>query len=131
MDVAPDTTDGPPASAARPTGGGAPGADAAGHAPRVEVVAGPGVREFVAARGGRLYVWAVEHRCCTGGLTLLEADVSPAPGRQPPGTVLPVEGFELRLDAARRGLPRRLVLELGSRGRRVRAYWNDCAFVID
>jgi hypothetical protein len=114
MDIAPDT--GPPTPAT---------------ATRVEVVAGPGVREFVAARGGRLYVWAVEHRCCTGGLTLLEADVSPRPGRRSPGALLPVEGFEVRLDAARHGSPRRLVLELGRRGRRVRAYWNGCGFVID
>ncbi len=96
-----------------------------------EIVAGPGVREFVAARGGRLYVWTVEHRCCSGGLTLLEADVT-APRRPPgAGAALPAEGFELLLDAGAHGRPRRLVLELGRRGRRVRAYWDGCAFLID
>ncbi len=123
MDVAPDTAQSSTANAAPPAVGGAESS--------VEVVAGPGVAEFVTAGGGRLYVWVEEHRCCTGGLALLEADVSPRPGRPPAGTLLPVEGFELRLDAARHGLPRKLVLELGRRGRRVRAFWNGCAFVID
>jgi len=100
-------------------------------APRTEVTVGAGVREFVAARGGRLYVWAVVHRCCTGGLALLETDVAP-PARRPfAGTALPVDGFELSFDAGRRTAPRTLVLELARRGRRVNAYWNGCAFAID
>jgi hypothetical protein len=93
------------------------------------VVAGDGVGAFVTRQGGRLYVWTTEHRCCSGGLTLLETGVT-APGGWKPW-LKPIDGggFELYLDGGGHGRPRTLVLELARRRRKVRAYWNDCAFV--
>jgi hypothetical protein len=94
------------------------------------VVAGPEVRDFVARHGGRLYVWTVDHRCCTGQLTLLEAAVTRPAGWRSPEPPLDAAGFELHLDAGAHGRPRELVLELTRRGRRVRAFWNNFAYVI-
>jgi hypothetical protein len=93
------------------------------------VIAGPGVADFVARHGGRLYVWTVERRCCSGGLTLLETDVVPRSRRHVGVEPLDGGGFELYLDGGPHGLPRSLVLELAARGRKVRAYWNDRAFI--
>jgi hypothetical protein len=93
------------------------------------IVADDRVRAFVARRGGRLYVWTVDHRCCSGRLTLLEADVArPAKWRSP---VEPIDagGFELFLHGGAHGRPQTLVLDLSRRGRKIRAFWNDCAFV--
>ncbi|HUK76701.1 MAG TPA: hypothetical protein VL117_03780 [Thermoleophilia bacterium] len=96
---------------------------------RVRVVVGAGVSDFVNARGGRLYVWATLHRCCTGGLTLLDAGVEPPARRRSHFTPLDADGFELSFDGGVHGLPETLVLELTRGKRKVRAYWNDCAFV--
>ena len=92
------------------------------------VVADDAVRDFVVQRGGRLYVWAVAHRCCGGAMTFLEADVTP-PARRPPVTPIDGGGFELYFDGGRRGRPQTLELTLERRGHKVRAYWNGCAFV--
>ena len=94
------------------------------------VVAGAEVRAFVACHGGRLYVWTVDHRCCTGQLTLLEADVTRPPGWRSAEGPLDADGFELHLDTGAHGRPRELVLELTRRGRGVRAFWNNLAYVI-
>jgi hypothetical protein len=93
------------------------------------VIAGPGVAAFVARHGGRLYVWTTERRCCSGGLTLLEADVLPRSRRHAGVEPLDGGGFDLYFDGGPHGLPHSLVLELTRRGRKVRAYWNDRAFI--
>ena len=98
-------------------------------AARVGVLAGDEVRDFVNARGGRLYVWTTLHRCCTGGLTLLDAGLEPPAKRRSRFTPLAADGFELRFDGGVHGLPETLVLELSRGKRKVRAYWNDRAFV--
>jgi hypothetical protein len=108
-------------------GAAAAGAAALPGAPTV--AAGPGVADFVARHGGRLYVWTVERRCCSGGLTLLETDVVPRARRHVGVEQLEGGGFELHLDGGSHGLPRSLVLELTPSGRKVRAYWNDRAFI--
>jgi hypothetical protein len=93
------------------------------------VQAGQGVAAYVHEHGGRLYVWKVVHRCCTGGLILLETGVEP-PARPLSGfTRLDADGFELWFDGGRR-LPETIVLELSRRKRRVRAFWDGCAFVL-
>lgn len=114
-----DRTDNEPRASAPVTGVARP--------PRVQ--AGDDVRDFVNARGGRLYVWTTLHRCCTGGLTLLDAGVEPPAKRRSRFTVLDTDGFELRFDGGVHGLPETLVLELTRGKRKVRAYWNDRAFV--
>ena len=102
----------------------------AGPPARVRVVAGDGVGEFVNARGGRLYVWTTLHRCCTGGITVLDTGLEPPAGRSSHFAPLDADGFELRFDGGVRGLPETLVLELSRRKRKVRAYWNDLAYVM-
>ncbi len=94
------------------------------------IVAGAGVRDFVARNGGRLYVWTIDHRCCTGQLTLLRADVTRPPGWRSTRPPLDETGFELHFDSGAHGQPRELVLELSRRGRAVRAFWNGCAYVM-
>ena len=44
-------------------------------------------------------------------------------------TRLDADGFELSFDGGRR-LPETIVLELSRRKRRVRAFWDGCAFVL-
>ena len=96
---------------------------------RVRVRAGDGVGDFVNARGGRLYVWTTLHRCCTGGLTLLDTGLDPPARRSSHFARLDVDGFELRFDGGVHGLPETLVLELSRGKRKVRAYWDDRAYV--
>jgi hypothetical protein len=95
--------------------------------PHVE--AGQGVAAYVHEHGGRLYVWKVVHRCCTGGLILLETGVEPPARPVSRFTRLEADGFELWFDGGRR-LPETIVLELSRRKRRVRAFWDGCAFVL-
>lgn len=95
------------------------------------IVAGAEVRAFVARHGGRLYVWTVDHHCCGArSLTLLEAAVTRPPGWSPAIGPLDAAGFELYFDTGAHGRPRELVLELTRRGRGVRAFWNNCAYLI-
>jgi hypothetical protein len=93
------------------------------------IVADDRVRAFVAQHGGRLYVWAVDHRCCSGRLSLLETDVARPARWRSTGEPIDAGGFELFLDGGFHGRPQTLVLDLGRRGRKVRAFWNDCAFI--
>jgi hypothetical protein len=115
-----------PAASAEAPGAPTPSAPTPG-APTV--IAGAGVADFVARHGGKLYVWTVERRCCSGGLTLLETDVVPRSRRHVGVEPFDGGGFELYLDGGPHGLPHSLVLELRARGRTVRAYWNDRAFI--
>lgn len=95
----------------------------------MDIRAAGDVAVFVRARGGVLYVWTSSHRCCSGPLTLLDASAE-AP-RRGDRRLLPVaaDGFEVLVDFGRRHGPRELVLELGARGRSVRAHRDDRAFV--
>ena len=96
----------------------------------IRIVAPPEVREFVRARGGKLYVWTVPHFSPRGTLTLLEtATIRPA--KRAGGFARFAAGdFSLYLDCGPRAWPDELVLELKRRRRVVRAYWNDCAYVM-
>jgi hypothetical protein len=95
------------------------------------IVAGAEVRAFVARHGGRLYVWTVDHRCCGArSLTLLEAAVTRPPDWSPAIGPLDAAGFELYFDTGAHGRPQELVLELTRRRRAVRAFWNNCAYLI-
>ncbi len=93
----------------------------------VEIVAPADVRDFVAARGGRLFVWISLHRGIRCTLALLEASTEyPATGdlyfRR-----IPADGFELYLEARQRIWP--MTMEFALRRRRVEAYWNGLAWV--
>jgi hypothetical protein len=95
------------------------------------IVAGAEVRAFVARHGGRLYVWTVDHRCRGARrLTLPETAVTRPAGWSPAIGPLDAAGFELYFDTGAHGRPRELVLELTRRGRGVRAFWNNCAYLI-
>jgi hypothetical protein len=93
----------------------------------MEVVASSEARDFVRERGGRLFVWTKNSRCCSP-ITYLRASTE-APERGAFRRV-ETEDIELFIAAGVRTLPE--VLEIGVRGRRrphIEAYWNGCAFV--
>jgi hypothetical protein len=94
----------------------------------VRVVASAEAVARIAELGGRLYVWPRSGRCCQHGLAWLEA--APEPPRagfefEP----VPTSEFELFL-ARMASLPDELHVDVaGFRGRRVAAYWDNCAYV--
>jgi len=93
----------------------------------VEIVASAEVREFIAARGGRLFVWISVHRgvCCC--LVLLETATELPDSRDLYFRRICVEGFDLYLEARQRIWPK--TLELAVRRRRIEAYWNGLAWI--
>jgi hypothetical protein len=86
--------------------------------------------EFVRAHGGHLYVWAGSSVCC-GGTRFIEASTEP-PADLDRFVTVPSAGFELFVRAAGPDeLPDELQIDLGGiRRRRVRAYWNGCAYLL-
>ena len=96
----------------------------------VSVTASASAAEHIRTRGGRLYVWARSKACC-GGTRFIEASTQPPADA---GTFLPVpiEAFQLFIrPTGLHGLPEELHIDLGGlRRRRVRAYWNDCAYLL-
>jgi hypothetical protein len=95
----------------------------------VKVIAKSDVADLVRRRGGRLYVWADPHRCCTGAMTYLATSSEPPPDRT--FAAHSADGFELYLDPGSASPPEELHLALkGWREERVEAYWNGCVFVI-
>jgi hypothetical protein len=96
----------------------------------MRVLASDEVREHIARRGGRVYVWTTDHRCCSGRLTLLKADTTRPPRWQGRSDPLEAEGLEVFLDTGFHGQPLDLELELRGRKKRISAFWNGCAFVI-
>ena len=121
----------PPAPPAHPAHPAHPARSARSARSAPTIVAGAEVRAFVARHGGRLYVWTVDHRCCGArSLTLLEAAVTRPPDWSPAIGPLDAAGFELYFDTGAHGRPQELVLELTRRGRGVRAFWNNCAYLI-
>jgi len=94
----------------------------------VEVVVSPEAREFVDAHGGALYVRSHGHRCCAGPITLLDVTTQAPPDA---GTFAPVGAADptvrYRGDPAEG--PHVLTIELrGILRRRLRAYWDGCAY---
>jgi hypothetical protein len=96
----------------------------------IRIVAPADVREFVRGRGGKLFVWTVPHFSPRVTITLLET-ATERPAGPAEGFVRFAAGdFDLYLDCGRRAWPTELVLELKRRRRLVRAYWNNCAYVM-
>jgi hypothetical protein len=95
----------------------------------VLVAASNAARDLIRECGGSLYVWATDHRCCGGRLTLLDSSTS-APHTGFGSESIEADGFTVFLDAGRRGRPAELVLEVrGVRRKRIEAFWNGCAYV--
>jgi len=95
----------------------------------MQVEASDDVRNLIGERGGRLYLWVTCHGYCFGGISLLEADTQRPRDETRHFRRVRINGLELYLDAARRLWPQKLVLELRGHRHRVRAYWNDQAWV--
>ena len=92
----------------------------------MEVVAGSGVGQFVAERGGRLFVWTDSHRCCSGNITYLQTSTDARDAG--PFTPFESSGFVVWFESGVRP-PDELHLEVkGLRRKHVEAYWNGCAF---
>src|ERR1700728_1401539 len=86
---------------------------------------------FIAAAGGRLWVWAARPRmCCAGAPAYMHAATGAPPDRSG-FTRIPVAGLELWFRAP--AGPRARGLEVGRRGKRrprVEAYWDGCLFAL-
>ena len=97
----------------------------------VRVETSPEAAAFVAAHGGRLWVWAARPRlCCAGTPAYMHAATG-----QPQGlsgfTHVHAAGLDLLCRLPAGAVPE--VLEIGLRGRRrprVEAYWDGCLFAL-
>ena len=85
----------------------------------------------MAARGGRLWVWAAHpRRCCAGVPAYMHAATTPPPGRT---GFVPVDAPGLELWFLAPAGTRPDVLEIALRGRRrprVEAYWDGCLYAL-
>jgi len=92
----------------------------------VEMVAPADVRDFVAAHGGRVFVWISVHRGFPLTICLLDASL-----KQPKGDLgfrrIGGPGFDVYLEATQRIWPR--TMEFGLRRKHVEAYWNGLAWI--
>jgi hypothetical protein len=97
----------------------------------VRVRATPQAAELIARSGGRLFVWASDHRCCGGRLTTLETGSErpePRRGAARDFRPVPADGFTLLVATGTRG-PDELILEVhGLRRPTIRAYWDGCVY---
>jgi hypothetical protein len=94
----------------------------------VEVVAPDEVRDFVAAHGGRVYVWISVHRGVLSALSLLETSLEHPTRGDLCFRRVAAPGFELYLEATQRIWPKRMEFALRRR-RRLEAYWNGLAWI--
>jgi hypothetical protein len=97
----------------------------------MQVDVSPDAAGYVAARGGRLWVWAAHPaRCCAGTPAYMHAATAPPPGRTGFAPV-PAPGLELWFLAPAGARPD--VLEIALHGRRrphVEAYWDGCLYAL-
>jgi hypothetical protein len=97
----------------------------------VRVQIGQEAAEFVAARGGSLWVWAARPRLCCAGTPAYMHAATGAPPDLSGFTPIPVARLELWFRAP--AGPHPDVLEIGLRGKRhprVEAYWDGCLFAL-
>jgi hypothetical protein len=86
-------------------------------------------RARITARGGRVYVWVVVQRSCSGPLRLLQASTRPPAGRHDFARVAQ-GGVELWLGTAGRDWPGELGIEAAGWLRpRLHAYWNGRVYL--
>jgi hypothetical protein len=85
-------------------------------------------REFVAARGGTLFLRVRHNRCCSGGLTFLDATTSADRDRDR-YEQLGVADLDVRLFHLGSVLPSTVSVEVRGKLRpRLVAYWDGCAY---
>jgi hypothetical protein len=102
--------------------------DATDVATDVEIVAPDEVRDFVAAHGGRLFVWVSTHPGMLYVPCLLETSLEPPRKRDLSFRRVKAPGFDLYLEGTQKTWP--MVLEFAlRRRRRVEAYWNGMAWI--
>jgi hypothetical protein len=84
-------------------------------------------RAFVASRGGTLFLRVRHNRCCSGGLTFLDATTSARDGER--YETLPSEDPTVRLFHLGSVLPSTVSVEVRGKWRRhLVAYWDGCAY---
>ena len=85
-------------------------------------------REYVATRGGTLWLRVRQTKCCSGGITFLEASTA-APRANAEYTKLEVDSLDVQLMNTGTHLPATLSVEVRGRFRpRLVAYWDGCAY---
>lgn len=94
----------------------------------IEIVAPDEVGEFVAAHGGRLFVWVMAHPSMLYVPCLLETSLEPPRKRDLSFRRVRAPGFDLYVDRTQKTWPKVLELALRRR-RRVEAYWNGMAWI--
>ena len=96
----------------------------------VKLVTSPDATEFVLEHGGCLYVWAGTTACC-GGTRFIEASTEPPVDAERFLRAITGDFDVFVRPAGPEGFPDELDVDLGGlRRRRVRAYWNGCAYLI-
>lgn len=95
----------------------------------VEFVVPDDVREFVAAHGGRLFVWVWLPPGLTPVPCMLEAATRPPSRLELAFRRVNLDGFELYLEGTQRIWPRTMEFAL-RRKRRVEAYWNGMTWIV-
>jgi len=83
--------------------------------------------DLIDERGGRLYVWLKQGRCCGAVTSLVSASVPPE-GKEF-RRVAADDRIELYLPARLGRLPDELQIEGRRFPRRIETYWNGCAWV--
>jgi hypothetical protein len=85
-------------------------------------------REFVASRGGTLFLRVRHNRCCSGGLTFLDATTNEDQGVDR-YEVQPHEDLDIRLFHLGSVLPAKVSVEMRGKLRpHLVAYWDGCAY---
>ncbi len=95
----------------------------------VDVVAPDDVREYVAAHGGRVFLWVRPPRGLFFTPCTLETTLEPPRRHDFAFRRLQGPGFEIYLEATQKLWPRTLEFVLHRRGR-VEAYWNGMAWIV-
>ena len=95
---------------------------------RVQVT--PQAAEFVAARGGTLWVWARRPPvCCNGTPAIMKASTSPP--ADPAGfTTIRAAGIDVLFRAPGGRSPDVLGVALHGKRRRLEAYWDGCLIMM-
>jgi hypothetical protein len=94
----------------------------------VEVVISETAKAYIRRHGGTAFVRSHRHRCCTGGLTLLDITTA-IPGDAADFQSFDTDDIGVRFHGGPAGLPHQLTIELrGLLRPHPVAYWDGCAF---